>query len=303
MATKVFYLLLVILFILLLVSAWLFLPYQSGRFEVDPNGNHNFSLFDYGREEMQFYKNMRFPDSRISYKIDNCALQKVNDMEEAFDTISDLTVLEFYRVVEEQEVTVTCKERTVIEGDLFIAGEGGPTRIVPGQNFNVILNGDILLLRDSNCATPNVGIHELLHVLGFNHSDNQNNIMYPISECGQTIGYDTIELLNEIYSVPSHPELSLYNVSALTHGRYIDLNFSVQNQGLQKSIPTKVNIYADDKKIKDIDIKSLDIGQGMIFSLTNIGVTQISIGRIKLEIAYAAQELDKTNNVALLKIK
>jgi len=301
--TKVFYVLLVFLFTLLLVSAWLFFPYQSGRFEVDPNGNPNFSLYDYGKEDMQFYKNMRFPNPRISYKIDDCPLQKMNDMERSFEIVSDLTLLKFYQTSGNEEILITCKEKTVIEGDLFIAGEGGPTRIVSGENFNVILNGEILLLRDSKCSIPNVGIHELLHVLGFNHSDNPNNIMYPISECGQTIGYDAIELLNELYSVPSYPELSFYNVSAFMHGRYLDVNFSIQNHGLKKSVPTKVIIYADNEKIKDLDIKPLDIGQGMIISLTNLGVSQISVEEIKLEIAYTSQELDNTNNIAVLKIK
>ena len=52
-----------------------------------------------------------------------------------------------------------------------------------------------------------------------------------------------------------------------------------------------------------MDIRSLEIGQGMIISLSNIGIVQISIKEIKLEVNYSAQELDKNNNIAILKIK
>ncbi len=196
---RIAYIFLFLLIFLLLSSAWMFFPYQNGIFEITSGGNSNFSLYDYGNDNMQFYKNMRFPDSTISYKIENCPLQKTNDMENSFKIISNLTSLRFYPADQNQEILITCKERTVIEDGLFIAGEGGPTKIVSEKNFNVILNGEILLLRESDCPTPNVEIHELLHVLGFNHSANSKNIMYPISRCGQTIGEDTIELLNNLY--------------------------------------------------------------------------------------------------------
>jgi len=300
--SKTFYFFAVLLFFLLLVSAWLFLPYQTGRFE-RVSGNTNFSLYEYGKEEMQFYKNMRFPDSRISYKMDNCPLQKANDMERSFEKISEITPLAFYQTNKDEEILITCKERTVIEGNLFIAGEGGPTKIIPGENFNVILNGEILLLRNSDCPEPNVGTHELLHVLGFNHSNNPNNLMYPVSKCGQIIGEDIIELLNQLYSIPSYPDLSISDVEAIMHGRYINLNFSIQNQGLKDSKSNEINIYADNRIIKTLDIKPLEIGQGMVISLTNLGVTQVSFNELKIEINSAYEELDTKNNVALLKIK
>ena len=299
---KAIYLLSFLLIFLLLISGWMFLPYQNWRFET-VSGNPNFSLYNYGKEEMQFYKNMRFSDSRISYRIENCPLQKTNDMKRSFEIISNLTLLSFYQKTQDEEIMITCKERTVVEGNLFIAGEGGPTKIISEDNFNVILNGEILLLRQSDCPAPNVGIHELLHVLGFNHSANSNNIMYPISRCGQTIGDDAIELLNNLYLVPSSPDLSLSNASAIMHGRYIDLNFTIKNDGLKKSKPSLVNIYADDKIIKEIDVNSLDIGQGLIVTLTNIGTAKVSVQKIKVEIDYSSEELNKNNNFVVLKIK
>ena len=54
----------------------------------------------------------------------------------------------------------------------FIAGEGGPTNITVSGKYNVITHGSILLIRESRCSIPTIAIHELLHVLGFKHSNN-----------------------------------------------------------------------------------------------------------------------------------
>ena len=117
----------------------------------------------------------------------------------------------------------------------FVAGEGGPTNISSTNDFNVITHGQVLLLRDSDCPTPNVATHELLHALGFAHSTNPNNVMYPVTNCDQTIGQDIPELINTLYSTPSYSDLSFANASAIIHGRYLDTNISISNNGLNDS--------------------------------------------------------------------
>jgi hypothetical protein len=47
---------------------------------------------------------------------------------------------------------------------------------------NIIKNGAITFYAHRNCGTfPDVEIHEILHILGFAHVDNQTSIMYPLS--------------------------------------------------------------------------------------------------------------------------
>ena len=228
-----------LLLVLMLISVMIgllfvywFVPLNSVSFG-SFSGNSNFSLDS--NSQMQFYENMRFPETRISYHINDCPLQKEDDMQWAFEILENKTILDFYPVVSEPEISVTCDSRNKLDGSLFIAGEGGPTNITKTQNFNVILSGSILLLRDSSCEIPNVAIHELLHVLGFDHSSNNENIMYNLSNCRQTIGDDIIDLINELYSFESLPDLTLENVSAIMNRRYLDTNISVKNYGLQNS--------------------------------------------------------------------
>jgi hypothetical protein len=246
---------------------------------------------------------MRYPNSRISYQIYDCPLQKKNDMETAFNIIANETIVDFYSVDSDEQISVNCYSGIKMEEGLFIAGEGGPTNITPAGNFNVILHGSILLIRDSKCDTPNIAIHELLHTFGFNHSENLNNIMYPISKCGQTIGKDIPELINELYSTQSYADLVFENVSAIMKGRYLNVNMSIRNNGLKNSESVKVIIYADEKVVKEIDLDSLEIGYGRKINLENVLVPQINIEELEFFIDSDFNELEKNNNRIILKIK
>ncbi len=290
----------IVLVVSLLVFYW-FIPRGAINFGIK-TGNSNFSV---GSEyqEMQFYQNMRFPNPEISYKISDCTLQKEDEMEEAFDIVSNLTLLDFYVVDNNEEISVTCDSGAKIEGGLFIAGEGGPTNITRAGEFNVIFHGKILLIRESNCERPNIAIHELLHVLGFNHSANPKNIMYYISKCNQVIGDDTIDLINDLYSYPSYPDLAFENVSAQMKGKFLDVNVSVRNNGLKDTGTAKIIIYADGRKIKEIEFEPLQVGYGRMMVLVNIWVPQIVVNELEFYIDYSGNELDKENNKIKLKIK
>lgn len=281
-----------------------FSPFDTTEFvpQIEAPKNYNFSST--GFEGMQFYKNMRYPDSRISYKIDDsCNLQKKADMEGAFGKIENLTIVDFYPVIGNEEISVVCEDKIKVEENFFIAGEGGPTNITKAENFNVISHGGILLLRNSECENPNVAIHELLHAMGFAHSQNKNNIMYEISRCGQIIGDDTINLINNLYSVESEADLSFENVSAKMHGRYLDVNASIRNNGLKDIGKSTMTIYADGEKLKTVDVNEMKIGYGVSISMRNIFVSDISVKEVKVSINSSYKELDKKNNEAILQIK
>ena len=303
MGWKIFLSLIFSLFVVALLVFYWIIPLDTITYRINSPGHSNFSLNNYENNSMQFYKNMRYPSSEISYMIDRCPLKKKDEMRQAFDTVSNQTVLNFYSVNSDEEISVTCESRAKIEGSLFIAGEGGPVNITQSDKFNVIHSGAILLIRESKCPNPNIGIHELLHALGFDHSNNPNNIMYNVSKCDQTIGQDTINLLNFLYSFPSQPDLSFENVSASMKGRYLDLNMTIRNNGLKISESTKISIYADEKLIKEVDFDILNIGHGRIVVLTNIFILQKNIGVLKFSIDSDFAELEKDNNQVTLEIK
>ncbi len=290
-----------LIIVVFLLGLYWFIP--GGVIDFSTNvRNSNFSISS-EYEEMQFYKNMRFPTPRISYRIFDCPLQKEDEMEFAFEIISNLSILSFYPVKNNEEISVTCDSKTKIEDGLFIAGEGGPTNITQAGEFNVIFHGNILLIRESKCARPNIAMHELLHVLGFKHSSNPNNIMYYLNKCKQVIGEDIIGLIDEIHSYPSNSDLVFENVSAQMHGRFLDTNISVRNNGLKDSGMAKIIVSADGKQIKEIEFEPLQIGYGRIVSLRNVWISQLIVDELEFYIDYAGEELDKENNKIKLEIK
>lgn len=275
------------------------MPFNEVKFGTDKNPEFNVGNLS---SNMQFYPNMRFLSPKISYKIDgSCSLKKKKEMKDAFLYIENVTNLSFYRIYSDPEITVTCEEESkTTKNGMFIAGEGGPTKIISGENFNVIYNGKILLLRESNCERPNVEIHELLHVLGFNHSKNPNNIMYPVSKCSQTLGKEIPDKINMLYSFPQLPDLKIQNVSAQISRRYLDLNLSVQNIGLKDSLSETLKIYGDGKLLKEMNLKEIKVGYGLDVSLTNIWVGLVKIKKIKIVVETTGSELSLENNQVTL---
>jgi hypothetical protein len=313
---------LVILFAVFAIALMIFyfIPFNTNYF-TESNGNDNFSIVPLnttyfasgegdnnfniisGNESMQFYPNMRFPSTNISYRISNCPLQRQNDMEYGFEIIENLTPLRFYPVINNEEISVTCDEKNIFSEGLFIAGEGGPTNITAAGQLNVITHGEILLIKDSNCPMPNIAMHELFHVLGFHHSTNPQNIMYNVTSCEQTIGSDMIQLIDNLYSIPSYPDLAIQNVSASITGRFLNLNMTILNEGLADSGDFKVNIYADNNLIKEINSSPILIGYERIISIKNIFVTQLSVSELSVTVDSNFSEINKENNKINLEIK
>ena len=263
--------------------------------------NSNFTL-NAGSESMQFYPNMRFPTNELTYRIEKCTLQKENDMKLAFQIIADKTSLEFFQVKSNEEIYVTCDSKTKIEDGLFIAGEGGPSNITQTDLFNVISKGNILLLRDSACPNPNIALHELLHVLGFDHSTNKNNVMYPVTNCKQTIGDDIIEVINSLYSTKSNPDLAFTNIEANKQGVYFNTEINIINQGLKKSGKAQIIIYGDGNEIKRIDLAPIEVGYGRAIKLTNILVLS-KLNSVEFVIDAPFEEIDKENNHINLQVR
>jgi len=287
-----------ILMILMLGFYWL-IPTEKIVYGVE-NNNDNFSL-EGNQVLMQFYENMRFPDSKISYSIsEDCNIRKKSDMRWAFDIIENETVLDFYELSNSGEILVFCEERNKVKEGLFIAGEGGPTNITKGEKFNFILNGQILLIRNSDCEKPNVAIHELLHVLGFNHSDNPNNLMYPVSRCEQTIGKEIVEEINRLYEIPSYPDLMIRKVSAQSNGMYLDLNISIFNDGFKVVDEPRLLIFDDEKEIKKTELKKMEIGRGFNIEFINIALKKIKVEELKIKIESNQTELSLENNEVIL---
>ena len=67
--------------------------------------------------------------------------------------------------------------------------------------------------------------------------------MYNVSRCKQTIGSDIVNLLDDLYSTPTYPDLAFENVSAFMKGRYLNTEMVIRNNGLKNSDSVKIFIY------------------------------------------------------------
>lgn len=273
------------------LSYYVFINFYSTPEEFDVSYIHeNFN----NESALQFFPNMRFKSNEISYFIsEDCPQDKRERMLQAFSYLENETILRFHESLLSQ-ISVTCNP-ALETGGLFIAGEGGPTKIIISPRFNVIEEGEIVLL-SSSCGF-NVELHELFHVLGFNHSGSPDDIMYNVSSCPQTVSKNLLAEISRVYSFPSMPDLYFENVSSLKKGNYLSLNFTVKNQGITSSENFTVTAKIGSQQ-ETFDFEGVTPGAGRIFSVSNIRVP-LSSDEIIIQIQ-DSEDLDYENNIATL---
>ncbi len=249
----------------------------------------------------QFYPNMRFKDDRIPYSIESsCSEAKRASAREAFEHLAEETVLSFYETdYTEAEIRVICSKLPPDSERKhhFIAGEGGPTEILNGSYYAVIIEGTFSLYRDETCDTAHIALHETLHVLGFDHNNNPRSILYPTLDCDQRLDDYLISEINRLYREPSYPDLIIHSLEGNTSGRYLSFEIQISNNGLRDAGNVSLRVYADEKLIKEFALDAVPIASRKILTVTNLNVgRRTETIDFRVDESNTIQELKEENN-------
>ena len=251
---------------------------------------------------VQFYPNMRFPNTTITYSIESaCSPTKIESIKQALEILSENTSLIF--VPEKNgQIKYLCSqvEPTADQQGHFVAGEGGPDKIINTSVFSVILAGKVALYRAEKCQTPNVAIHETLHALGFDHVQDSTDIMYPVTDCNRQLKKTTINAINKLYSYASEPDLGIDQVSANQTGKYLNFHITITNHGLADSKDSNLTLYSDNKVIKTFNLGYLAIGTKKFLDVQhmNLGSDKISTVSFIVNANDGQEDLFVKNNLA-----
>jgi len=296
------FLMLVFLFGMFFVGTfflWQNLPQETIDFE---SFQKNISL-DLTENSSQFYPNMRYTEKEIKYMLsENCSPKKQKDFRSATTIIGDKTILSF-KESNSPDLVISCSNigpEPEEEGH-FIAGEGGPATIINASKYSVILLGKIALYRPETCKTPQIATHEILHSLGFNHNNNSESIMYPFTDCKQTIDEEIISEINKLYSEPSLPDLIIESLTANKTGRYLNLEVTASNQGLKKIEASELDLLSNNKLIQNFSIGELDIGSKRHLTIQNLKIPKDTT-RITVKLRSRSPEISKENNQVEIKL-
>ena len=224
--------------------------------------------------QVQFYPDMRYPDRNITYHIgDACTEAKRQDIQEAFATLSQLTILQFTQA-DPGEIDILCSDiaPAADQKNHFVAGEGGPTTIINASRYYVILGGKVSLYRSETCDKPQVAIHEILHALGFDHNQNPNSIMYPITNCNQQVDQYIIDTIDNLYKADSLSDLTITDVQGSKSGRYLNFDITVANYGLRDADAVNLSVSADGRFVKEFDLRNIALGTRKVFTVQNLKI-------------------------------
>ena len=295
--------------ILMIYFVYFNLPLNPEKLNVDLG--KQLEVINLSQAVPQFYSNMKFNHNTITYKIENsCEKERVERMLNAFDELSSrVSYIEFKSVSENPDIEVTCSNVKINgDDDYFIAGEGGAKEIIDTGRYYVINQGLILLYGNKDairCDWPNVELHELLHVFGFDHSKNKESLMYPYLEsCDQKLDESIISDLKKLYSQENLPDLYFENVYALKKGKYLDFNITIKNSGVIDAKGVFLVLYDEGEKVHEFELNDVPFGAGVLFSVNNAKLNNRDPENIQLIIddENKIKEIDENNNIAILKL-
>ena len=309
---KTFYLLfmlsLAVIFLaayLLNVADYLYVPFENRNFTSSFYSN----LIHYANTSYPLlFSNIRWNHMPLKVYIDlesaagliRFSQEDVNDFRTAMINWEDETdgTISFIETGDEEnaDITIEWARRLDDVGSIKTVGEGGPVVVNTGL-FNLTVAGKITLVPgDASCKNVNIGMHELGHVLGLDHTDDPEDVMYPFESCSVKISAVAIQTIKELYEVQPNPDLLFVNATATRSGAIVNLETVIKNQGILNSTNTSILLKVDDTEIEGIPLRPIPPGGSLIFRQAFRIYKKFDIMTLAIDPDGLIEELDKSNN-------
>jgi hypothetical protein len=223
-------------------------------------------------------------------------------MKRVFQIISEETQTVYFYESALPKIVIYCSEQKGEERESsYVAGEGGPNKVILLDLYPLIVDGKIYLYsqeKKNNCEYPVVEIHELMHVFGFDHINKTNEVLYPYVNCEQRLTEDIVNELKRIYTEKPKADLILKNLSVMTHEMYLDFNLTILNRGLIVSQNVSLLITSPEKTVYTSPIEDLQPGISQTINVKNILIKSISLNQLTFKTTTNSEEYFYENNEA-----
>jgi len=292
-----------IILLLVIVSGFFFIA-TYGNLKIEEKQfftqTNNEQYINATNQLSMFLPNMRFDTNSISYSFIECDRNSQDRMKLAFQIISDETKDIIFYENQFPKIAIYCaQQKDEQRNTTYVAGEGGPNKVIISDLYPLIVDGKIYLYKQvnkKNCEYPIVELHELMHVFGFDHINKTNEILYPYVNCDQRITSDIIDELKRLYSEKPKADLTLQNLSALMHGSYLDFNITILNRGLISTTNISLLISGPSSPIETLKVDSLSPGVSQIITVKNILVKSNNQNPLTFKVTTKEEEYFYENN-------
>jgi hypothetical protein len=251
----------------------------------------------------QFVPNMRFNHNDISYYLkQGCDENKIEKVHLAFKELEERTkIITFHKQNDEEaDIIIFCSDEQIENSkNTFTAGEGGPSKFLNSSLYPIILQGEINLyegLYNMKCEKPIVELHELSHVFGYDHINNEKSVLYPYFSCDQELGEEIISHMIRLYEVEPQTEIYFKNITSEKSGRYLNFEVLVENQGMINAENVDLIVSATEK-IKEFNLNIINIGSFQKLTVSNLKLPSRSTTQVTLKLETSTKEFDTTNNI------
>jgi len=259
-------------------------------------------------KSIQFFPNTRFESNRIEYHIsEDCDQLKRVSLLTAFRIIENNTLIKFKEGVSKNGIFVSCSgnssELTYEENsNRETAGFTKPKDIINATNFYILNTVNVDLIKPERCEIPQIALHEIFHALGFDHSSNEKDVMFPVVICGQKINPEIFDEINRIYSIPSGPDIAIDKIEINKTGRYINILIEASNYGISDAETANLVISSDKKVLKEYAFSSISVGRTSELTIKNLPYT--GNGSLSIEIKNLVNEdLNPENNKVVVNLE